>query len=296
MNSFFASGAGGSSGGFSVKYGDGLFGDGVDGDATIVGTVNLGRETYYRNLTITGTGALKPSGFRCFVSGTMTVDAGGSFNDDGASATGGVGATGHLSRQTLGFVSGGGGGGSSGGNGNTGGGVGNTSLNDVGLSPTGGKGGDVPIGNLGGPGGAATQPTQGQRWQGVAWAQQGRFNNGTAQALFNGGSGGGGGASSAATCTGGGGGAGGGGVWLAAKSIVNNGRISANGGNGGNGIGTAGDAGGGGGGGGGSVCVATLSSTYGVIQALGGTGGLPRAAGSPGADGRVGSTQIVVLS
>ena len=73
----------GGSGGFSSFYGDGLFGDGSDGDATITNTTTLLKETYYNNLTISGSGVLKPAGFRFFVKGTLTIDAGCSINDDG---------------------------------------------------------------------------------------------------------------------------------------------------------------------------------------------------------------------
>jgi hypothetical protein len=283
-------------GGFSTGYGDGLFGDGVTGTATITGTTTLSAEAYYNNLTISSTGILKPAGFRIFVKGTLTVDSGGTINDDGNPGSGVTGGTGLGARQTLNAASGGGGNGSSGGNGSVGGGATNSSLNDTGVAPTGGKGGDGAP-NTGGNGGSAGQPAQAQRWQGTAWQQQGRFSNGTATGQFNGGSGGGGGASSAATCTGGGGGSGGGSVWIAAKYVINNGRISANGGNGANGFGGAGNAGGGGGGGGGNVCVGTLSYTgSGLLQALGGKGGTALASGVAGADGAAGSTTTVVLS
>ena len=274
---------------------DGWFGDGLDGDATIVGTTTLTRETYYNNLTITATGTVKPGGFRLFVKGTLTIEAGGSLNDDGLSATGTAGAAALAARGTLNAQSGAGGAGSAGGtNGNVGGAApGNSSPNGAGLAPLGGKGGDAV--NLGGAGGAAGVPTQGQRWHGTAWQQQGRFNNGTAQAQYNGGSGGGGGASFAAGTTGGGGGSGAGLVWVAAKTIVNAGRISANGGNGFVGAGAA-AAGGGGGGGGGSVCVGTLSASYGLVQALGGVGAAGINTGTAGVNGNAGSVQVVVLA
>ena len=292
-------GGGGGGGGFSTFYGDGLFGDGVDGNATLINVTTLTKETYYNNLTITGTGVLKPAGFRIFVKGTLTIDPGGSINDDGLAplpGTPGVGGLSLGSRQTLGGNSGAGGPGSSGGNGGVGSASGGSSpLNGSGLAPVGGAGGGAGA-NLGGAAGAATQPVQGQRWVGTAWQQQGRFNNGTAQAQFNGGSGGGGGAGSVVAATGGGGGSGAGNVWVAAKYIINNGRISANGGNGGPGSGASGAAGGGGGGGGGNVCVGTLSSSYGTIQALGGLGGTPLSTGFPGLNGNAGSVQVVVLS
>ena len=289
----FPSGGGG---GFSANYGQGLFGDGLTGNATIVGTTTLTAEAYYDNLTITSTGILKPAGFRIFVKGTLTIDAGGSINDDGNNGTLGTGGAGLASRQTLGAAGAAGGAGSAGGNGSVGSGSSSSSLNNAGLAPTGGKGGNGGA-NTGGNGGSATQPVQGQRWHGTTWQQQGRFSNGTATAQFNGGSGGGGGASSAATCTGGGGGGGAGSVWIAANKVINNGRISANGGNGAAGSGGAGNAGGGGGGGGGNVCVGTLSYTgSGLFQALGGNGGAPLASGTAGDPGVAGSTTLVVLS
>jgi hypothetical protein len=290
-------GAGGG-GGFSANYGQGLFGDGIEGNVTITGLVGLTKETYYDNLTITSTGRLKPAGYRFFVKGTLTIDAGGSIDDDGNLPSGATGGLVLNARNSLGAAGGSGGGGSTGGNGSTGGGTGgNSSLNDAGLAPLGGKGGDVPIGNVGGNPGTAPSPVQGQRFQGSGWNLMSRFTSGTTTVAFNGGSGGGGGSSSAATVTGGGGGGGAGGVWCAAKTVINNGRISANGANGAPGFGTTGDAGGGGGGGGGFVCVAALSITgTGQIQALGGTGGAGYNNGDPGANGNAGSTQVVVLA
>jgi hypothetical protein len=278
---------------------DGLFGDGMDGDAVLSVLTTLGRETYYNNLTITGTGTLKPAGFRCFVKGTLTIDAGGSFNDDGNSSIGnaaplptaGLGARGTL--NAVGGVGTAGNGG--GGNGGTGGGNTNSSPNGVNALPAGGTGGGIPAGNTGGPAGTVTAPVQGQRWHGTAWQQQGRFNNGGAQLQFNGGGGGGSGASSALGTLGGGSGSGAGLVWVAAKNVINNGRISANGGNGGNASGVA-NGGGGGGGGGGSVLLATLSQSTGTVQALGGVGGSGVGTGLAGLNGVTGSVQVVVLA
>jgi len=286
----------GSGGAFSASYGDGLFGDGMDGDATIVGTTTLTRETYYGNLTITGTGVIKPGGFRLFVKGTLTIDVGGSINDDGNSASGTVAGAGLVARGTLNAVGGAGIlGNAGGGNGNTGSGNSNSSLNGSGAIPAGGTGGGIPAGNTGGPAGTVTTATQGQRWNGTAWPQQGRFNNGGAQLQYGGGGGGGSGASSALGTTGGGSGGGAGLVWIAAKTVVNNGRISANGGNGSTGTGVA-NSGGGGGGGGGCVLLATLSQSTGTVQALGGLGGAGLGTGNAGANGVTGSVNVVVLS
>lgn len=286
----------GGGGGVSAQFGDGLFGDGYDGDAVLSVTTTLIRETYYNNLTITGTGTLKPAGFRCFVKGTLTIDPGGSVNDDGPGTTNNLqpadlGARGTLNAQAGRGQAGNGGGG----NGNNGNASTNASLNGLGQAPNGGVGGGIPAGNLGGLAGVASSPTQGQRWHGTAYPLMGRFNNGVAQAFYGGGAGGGSGASSAVGTTGGGSGTGGGLVWIAAKNVINNGRISANGGGGGTGSGAA-NGGGGGGGGGGSVLLVTTSQTYGTVQALGGIGGAGLGTGLAGANGVAGAVNVVVLS
>lgn len=296
VDNSFAGGGGGSA--LSANYGQGLFGDGFDGDATIVGTTTLTKEMYYNNLTITGTGTVKPAGFRIFVKGTLTIQAGGSINDDGFAGSGITGGTNLLSRQTLGAQAGSGGNGGTNGLGNGGSSSGgSSSVNPLNQAPQGGAGGAGGA-NGGGTAGTASGPVQGQRWYGTAWMQQARFSNGTATAQFNGGSGGGGGGSNNINCSGGGGGGGAGIVWIAARNVSNAGRISANGGNGANGFGTAGDAGGGGGGGGGLVCLGTVTNdaAVGTVQCLGGTGGAGFGAGTPGTVGRIGSAMVVVLS
>lgn len=53
-----------------------VFGTGSDGNVTIAaGTTTLLRDTHYNNLTINGTGVLKPNGFRVFVKGTLDLSA-----------------------------------------------------------------------------------------------------------------------------------------------------------------------------------------------------------------------------
>ena len=275
---------------------DGWFGDGSEGDAVLSVLTTLSRETHYNNLTITGTGTLKPTGFRCFVKGTLTIDAGGSVNDDGNPASGTAAGLGLGARGTLNAIGGAGViGNAGGGNGNTGSGNSNSSLNGSGAIPAGGTGGGIPAGNTGGPAGTVATAVQGQRWNGTAWPQQGRFNNSGAQLPYGGGGGGGSGASSAAGTTGGGSGGGAGLVWIAAKTVINNGRISANGGNGSTGTGPA-NGGGGGGGGGGCVLLATLSQSTGTVQALGGLGGAGLGTGLAGLNGVAGSVQVVVLA
>jgi len=270
-------------GGLSADFFAGYFGDGSDGDFTVSVSHTAAREMHYNNLTIPAGTVYKPNGFRIFVAGTLTIAAGASFNDDGLSSTSNAGATGLGSRNYLGGFGGQGGNGFAltavnFGNGTAGTAATNTSLNNTGGQPTGGKGGDVTLrANVGGAGGAATQTTPSQKWNGRAFVD-GRFTGG----VFGSSSGGGGGAINVTAYTSGtflagGGGAGGGIVWIAAKNIANSGRISANGGNGFNGVLAVGSAecAGGGGGGGGKVAVITTTpfASLGIVQANGGLGG-----------------------
>lgn len=277
----FGPDTGGSS--LSADFLTGYFGDGSDGDATISGTFTAGRELHYNNLTIPAGTIFKPNGYRIFVAGTLTIDATGSFNDDGNTSTSQAGATGLASRNYLGGFGGQGGNGFAltavnFGNGTAGTAATNTSLNNTGGTPAGGKGGDVTLrANVGGAGGAATQTTPSQKWNGRAFVD-GRFSGGA----FGSASGGGGAAINVTVYTSGtfisgGGGSGAGVVWIAAKNISNLGRISANGGNGFNGslaVGSA-ECSGGGGGGGGNVAIITQTSlaALGTVQVAGGAGG-----------------------
>jgi hypothetical protein len=270
-------------GGVSADFFNGYFGDGSDGDSTVVVSFTAPREMHYNNLTIPAGTVFKPNGYRIFVAGTLTIEAGASFNDDGLSSTSNAGATGLGSRNYLGGFGGQGGNGFAltavnFGNGTAGTAATNTSLNNLGQAPTGGKGGDVTLrANVGGSGGAATQPSPQQKWNGRAFVD-GRFTAG----VFGCSSGGGGGAINVTAYTSGtfqagGGGAGGGIVWIAAKNIANSGRISANGGNGFNGVLAVGSAECAGGGGGGGGCVAIITTTpfasLGTVQVNGGIGG-----------------------
>lgn len=302
-----ATGAGGS-GGVSSDFFGGQFGDGSDGDLTAVGTFTVAREMHFNNLTIPTGAVVKPNGHKIFVANTLTIESGASLNDDGNNATSQAAGLALASRNYLIANSSQGGNGvaltatgfSNGANGNN---VSNASPNNSGQSPTGGKGGNVTLRvNTGGSGGTAT--VLAQKWNG-AW-QTGRYSaNG-----FNGGSGGGGGAINITAYTSGifssgGGGSGGGAVWLSAKNIVNQGRISANGGKGANGIlatGTA-ECCGGGGGGGGNTCVITKTAlaSLGTVEANGGAGGTSAfntgtGVGTNGTTGNAGSLCIIVLS
>lgn len=275
----FGSGTGGSS--LSPDFFGGYFGDGSDGTPTISGTFTAPREMHYDNLTIPAGTTFKPAGHRIFVRGTLTIDATASFNDDGNNSISQAGATALGTRNYL--V----GNGLNGGNGQAqtsvvlangfaGAAATNTSLNNSGQLTSGGRGGNTSA-RAGGIGGVSAVTTPSQKWNGRAFVD-GRFSAGG----FNGGSGGGGGGIeisvyTSGTFISGGGGGGGGVVWIAARNIINNGRISANGGKGFNGtlaVGT-GECGGGGGGGGGNVAIVTTTAAaaLGTIEVNGGIGG-----------------------
>lgn len=284
---------------------NGAFGDGSDGDATITGgTTTNTREWHYNNLTITGTGVLKSRSHRIFVKGTLTIETGGSLNDDGVA--GGTGVSGgtalsNITNSVLGAGSGAGGAGrTTTGVGNAGATSSNCSTNNVAFQPVGGVGGGISApATAGGTAGPAPAPTIPQKWNsnGAIWS--GRLCNGTA--TWNGGSGGGGGALdlTGGTGTSGNGGSGGGIVHVSARYVTNNGAISANGGAGGNGVatGTA-SAGGGAGGGGGLVCLITQTATgTGTVTASAGLVGTGAGVAPTAAvQGRDGSVAILVLS
>lgn len=282
-----------------------LFGDSSDGNVTITGLTTLTREMHYSNLTITNGGELKPNGNRIFVAGTLIIDGGGSINDDGFSATNHVGRTGFVARNYLGGQGTNGGSGwslnaTNVANGNNASNNTNCSLNASNVAPTGGKGGDSTS-RTGGTGGAATQNAVPQKWAGRILEGRGTFG------AFNGGSGGGGGSVSVSvhtsgTFVSGGGGSGGGIVWIAAKTIINNGRISAKGGSGASaslGVGSGGCAGGGGASGGKVGIITQSPSIGGTVDITGGSGGLGVATaghiGQNGSPGAAGSYTLLVV-
>lgn len=286
----------------SGSFLDALFGDASDGDVTISSLTTLSREMHYNNLTITSAGRLKPNGCRIFVRGTLTINAGGSIDDDGFSATDQVGRTGFVARNYLGGQGTNAGSGWSvnavnQANGNAAINNSNCSLNDTNTTPLGGTGGNSSS-RTGGAGGTAPQNATPQKWSGRILDGRGSFG------AFNGGSGGGGGAATVTAITtgpfvSGGGGSGAGIVWIAAATVANSGNISANGGNGANaslGVGT-GSCGGGGGGGGGLVAIITRSTTIGgTVSAAGGTGGTGAGVGGTnGANGGNGHYVLMVI-
>ena len=277
----------------SQTYGLGYFGDGSDGDAIITGSLTASRELYYNNLSITGTGSLRPNGWRIFVKETLTIETSASIHDDGNVPVGTTGGIGYTVRNYLGAASANGGGAiiNSAAGGNNGAGAINTSLNSLGLPPSGGAGGTAGV-RAGGNGGSATQTSPQQKWNGRLY--EGRWTGGG----FNGGAGGGSGGCAVANpaLASGAGAAGGGIVWVAAKNVLNSGRISANGGNGAAASGSAGAAAGGGGGAGGLAYLITKSTSYGVVTADGGSGGAGVVGGGSGNPGASGSVAVVVLT
>ena len=271
---------------------DFTYGTGLSGSATISGTTTLTTEAHYTNLTIASTGILKPAGYRIFVSGTLTIDAGGTINDDGSNASGSVAGGALAIRQYLnGASTPGGTGVATTANGAAAASLTNGTLNNSFQLPQGGAGGAAGARTGGSGGVVSTQPGH----ISTSWPS-GRITS----TGFAGGSGGGSGAgdvTAGGTVASGGGGGGGGGVFVSAKNIVNNGRISANGGNGGNAVTTgAGIGGGGGGGGGGYVIVFTKTTgALGTVQANGGNPGTGSNGGNAGITGTSGSTFIVRL-
>ena len=276
-----------------------MYGVAIDGNLTVTGTVSLTKESYYNNVSVL-TGNLKVAGHRLFVRGVLTINSGCSINDDGNSANSGT--AGGAFGATRGFL---GGQASAGGVGVSIAANGNNSnapsaespcLNSLGVVPTGGNGGNCGA-RTGGVAATLTSVFSGQHPTGN-WLSGRLYTNtltaGKTYGFSGGGSGGSGANDTGAAATSGGGGSGGGIVWIAANSIVNNGRISANGGNGGNATGT-GAAGGGGGGSGGTVMIITNtpSSSIGTIQANGGSGGNAIGTGSVGNSGSVGGVYIM---
>jgi hypothetical protein len=286
--------------GSGVVVSDGWYGSGVDGSLVTVGDVTLSRDTFYTDLTVSAGTNIKPNGFRLYVSGTLTIAATGTINDDGNSGSGAGAGAGLGLRGALGAQSGAGGAGSAGGTvGGAGGAQATTTVNGSFNLPNGGAGGAGGA-NVGGNGGVATvyntQVSLNTVWPCLTLGFV--FGRGSSASLYNGGAGGGGGGSSAGGTTGGGGGSGGGGVAVHARTINNAGRISANGGNGGNAAGAAAGGGGGGGAGGYAVVIyrTVTGSGLGTIQANGGTGGTAVGAGVAGSNGVSGIARLLRMA
>lgn len=264
-----------------------VYGNGVDGDVTISGTVVLAGDAYYNNLSVpTGT-TLETRNYRVFVAGTLS--GAGTISNNGGSgdttATGGVGPTDAI------YLRGG-----SGGAGAAAAGSASAALSStqVRLGGNGGTGGSGPSGAGGvGTTGAANSTTQGgpNLYQDIVSMIYSK-TPGSANLRVGGGNGGGGGGGDG-TATGAGGGGGGGVLLLAARAVTFTGAVTANGGNGA--ARPSGNNGGGGGGGGGVVVVVTGSTTQTfTVSVSGGTGGVGRGTGTAGANGSAGVSNVVL--
>lgn len=270
------------------------FGDGSDGALTTSGDVALTSDKYYTNLTVATGNTFNPSGYRIFVSGTLTLsgtgkiarngnsDATAGGNAGGSPGTGGGGATALADGYLKGSVAGAAG---SVGKGATGrsvggspvqdntdvtGGTGTSTSNSIGLTgTTGGVGGtpgtgssNATAGGAGGPGGTATASNVKliANWHLATLLDIG--SSGTTIKYDN-----------SAGC-GGGGGGGGGGCGAAYNA--------------GNNSGGAGGGGGGAGSNGGIVAIYARNIVIGAsaaIQALGGNGANGGNAGSASVNG-----------
>lgn len=264
-----------------------FYGDGVDGDLTVTTTYTATRELFFQNLTINNGATFKPNGYRIFVRDTLTIQSGGSYNDNGINA---VGMTSGSLMITRGFLDARTGAGGMGRN-TTGPGIagagptaGRTPRNASGVVPAGGRGGNC-TGQTGGNGGS------GSTGVGAQWGSSWLWGLNGVQGGFAGAMGGGGGACNitGGPAASGGGGGGAGIIWLAAKNIVNSGSISCNGGDGGSATSSGGSAGGGGGGGGGFICIVTNtpSAACGTVTCDGGISG--EGAGTDGLAGAIGT-------
>jgi hypothetical protein len=284
--------------------GYGLCGDGADGVVTLDGTTTppsgigvggagfyyLARDFHADTLTV-GAGISLEMGqagkpFRLRVKNTLTVAAGGVITA-AAGLNGATGAT-PARNATGGSMLAGGDGGS--GSTTTPGGAGANVTSFTGS--TGGRGGH-PAGATtgGGAAGVASAPTAGVP-RSIPDLATMSVPTPTGTTFLAGGAGGGGGGGDG-TASGGGGGRGGNPVWIAARSIVNNGSIQSNGSPGA--ASTGGNAGGGGGGMGGVVVY--IYSTYsgsGVIQTLGGVGAAGTGTGGGGVTGGGGRIMALV--
>lgn len=262
---------------------DSWYGDGSDGYVAINSDTTLTRDMIYQNLTIAYNKTIFTDGFRIIVRDTLINN--GTISRNGISGTTGsaVGAS-ALPRTTRPC-----GGSQQGGNGSIGNGL---SPPDPGVTYAfiggfGGAGGNAPS-YTGGVGGTLTSAAAPRALPLIIIPA----NTSPASTSWCGGCGGGGGASSGGG-GGGGGGSGGGVILLLAKTIINNGTISAVGGNGAQAL-TSDIRGGGGGGGGGliQICCRTLSNN-GTITVAGGSGGLKFGTGAT--DGVAGAIGTIII-
>ncbi len=264
----------------SIAY----FGDGHDGNVTILADTFLVRDMYYNNLTVT-TGTLYPSGFRIHVLGTMTVASGAAINRIGNDAVGSAAGVALTAGTLVAGTAGGAGGGAGAG---TAGGASATSAGG-----TAGAGGTGAAGS-GGAAGTTTAVTVNNGGTDILFTAPFAFRvRDLANTGITTGAGGGGGGGGGAANSGGGGGSGGGSLMIAARTLTGSGTITARGGAGAAAPGVNG--GGGGGGGGGVIVTITandVSLTPLIITVAGGTPGTGNGTGVAGASGGVGRSYL----
>ena len=280
-----------------------LLGTGEDGDVTISGTTTLARNTFYNNLTITGTGVLRPVGFSVYVKGTLTIDPGGVIDRIGGDGGGGgnTGTAGAAGAAVTQNEFGGSTAGGAGAAGTTGAGVqavnvpGATAYTSVQAGSGGFGGNGASAGGIRRNGSSSTYRPNNMIPFFPGYLS-GTSVKTASQSAPGGSSGGGSGAQSGGG--GGGGGSGGGGLIIFCDSLDNQGTISVAGGNGGNGGSpTTGNCGGGGGGGGGTggaifiICKRVINlGTLNIDGGSGGTGGSGSGGGTSGESGLAGSS------
>ncbi len=304
----------------------GVFGDKsdgalvYDGSTTILGMApvanvyTLTRDIWASAITVNSGVTIKPVGFRIFVNGVLTITSGTIQNDGGAGTNG--------TNGVAGVAGAAGSGGQTWGNGTVaragGNGLGITTAVAANGNPGAGAGLTSSLGGSGGNGDSATTTTgTGTVGSGVTVtaptatvgvprytpdAVVGVKLGSSSSTPWTFGCGGGGGAvsqTSTGNCDSGGGGGGAAGVFIFARSIVNNGTISANGGVGGNGFcsGKANQAAGGGGGGGGGCVILVYQQFNGTAPtASGGAAGTGATfgTGSLGAVATAGGTGTVI--
>ncbi len=281
-----------------------VFGDCSDSNVTVsAGTTTLGRDMFYNNLTIDGTGTINPNGYRIFVCGTLTFNNTGRIARNGGAGSGITAGVANAATVLAGGGSGGIGGSTAGGAAGTGGAATGFMYRGCSVAVTAaGANGDPCAGGGGGSGtagvGAVTiintivSANDGDI-HAYRIAVEGR-RRASSSLVGTAGGGGGGRGDAGAVSAGGGGGAGGGYVVVSARTIVPtachaSGCIQAVGGDGGNG-GGAGNTGGGGGGGGGLIVLAWGVGTAPTMNADGGNGGTGFGTGTNGGSGGDGVT------
>lgn len=258
----------------------GFSGDGNDGNVTITTTVTLTKNMYYDTLTVNSPGILNTAGFIVHCKTALVVGTGGIIQRNGNNAAGSTGGAVIANAGALGGSS------------TTAGVTGTTTTpsNPANVNycygAAGGSGGNgTPNSGTSGASGnsfftvdARSLPTTALGWF---------IESAGVRTILGGAPGGAGGGDG--TNTGGGGGGGGGVLIINARSVTNNGTISANGGNGGNPA--AGNTGGGGGGGGGAVFINCASYTGNAATATGGNGGTKQGTGANGSNGSAGRVE-----